>query len=51
MSLGISFLISIYILLFSHLTVDKDFSQNVKVGSYIVFGLIGIVYVYARIMA
>lgn len=48
--LGTSFGLSLYILLFAHLTKDKDFSQNVKTGSYVVFGIIGVAYVFFRIV-
>lgn len=42
------FLVAVYVVLFSHLTVDRDFSQNLKSGSYVVFGIIGLVYFLAR---
>lgn len=48
--LGTSFGISLYLLLFAHLTKDRDFSQEMKTGSYVVFGLIGVVYVFTRII-
>lgn len=39
-----------YILLFTHLRKDKDFSKNVKDVSYVVFGIIGVVYIIFRII-
>lgn len=38
-------LISIGIILFSHLTVDRDFSESEKVTSYAVFGVLFVLYV------
>jgi hypothetical protein len=44
------FAIFAYILLFSHLRRDKDFSQNVKTTSWVVFGIIGVIYIIFRII-
>lgn len=38
------FLITVVIFLISHLTVDKDFPEPIKVGSWVVFGLLGLIY-------
>lgn len=50
MNIGYSFLVGVYIFLFSHLTKDKDFPQNVKTGAYVVMGIIGVVYVLTRVI-
>lgn len=49
-ALGMGALISIYIFLFAHLTKDKDFTKKEKDIAFIVFGLIGVVYVLTRII-
>lgn len=38
-------IIAIFIFLASHLTVDRDFSHNVKIASTVVFSIIGAIYV------
>lgn len=40
----ISIIVAVVILLVSHLSVDMDFPQEIKTGSYIVFGVLAVVY-------
>lgn len=40
-----SFLIALFILLISHLTVDDNMSDTVKIGAWVVFGVIILLYV------
>lgn len=47
---GMEIGICAYMLLFTHLRKDKDFPQNVKNISYVVFGIIGVVYILTRII-
>lgn len=44
------FVIALTIGLFSHLTVDKDFPENVRTGSYIVFTILALIYFFTRII-
>lgn len=39
-----SVIIAVVILLVSHLSIDRDFPQEVKTGSYVVFGVLAVVY-------
>lgn len=45
MSILVSFLICIFILLVSHLTVDSDIPDEMKVGAWVVFGALAVLYV------
>ena len=44
-NLGVSFIISLLIVVFSHLTVDKEIPANLKIGAWIFFIVLGIGYV------
>lgn len=35
---------ALFIFILAHITVDKEFDQGMKVGAYIVIGLISILY-------
>lgn len=45
MSILTSFLICIFIVLVSHLTVDKDIPDDMKVGAWVVFGILAVLYI------
>lgn len=42
---GISLIISFVIMLFSHLSRDKDFPDTQKTGAYIVLGVLAVIYI------
>ena len=39
------FFIYLFILLISHLTVDKDIPDGMKVGAWVVFGVVAVLYI------
>lgn len=39
------FLIFLFILLISHLTVDKELPEGMKIGAWVVFAVIAILYI------
>lgn len=43
--IGTSFIIAFIIMIFSHLSKDRDFPDKMKTGAYVVLGIIGLVYI------
>lgn len=42
---GVSLLISFVIMLFSHLSRDRDFPDTLKTGAYVVLGVLALLYI------
>ena len=47
---GWGLIICLYIFLFAHLTKDKDFNKKEKYISFLVFSIIGVVYILFRVI-
>ena len=47
---GVSLVISFIIMLFSHLSHDRDFPDTMKTGAYVVLGIIGLLYIIFGIL-
>lgn len=41
----VSFIIALFIVLISHLTVDKTFPENVKIVTWVVFAILVFLYI------
>ena len=45
MSIFVCFCVMLFLLLLSHLTIDKDFPDATRVGAWIFFGAVALLYI------